>query len=78
MPHRHKVKVTILDNEPSTGWWMVMADDEQGYAPAAHLEPLEGSPYDHLALEDAGSSRGKFGVGGGAKGCGLGEGTSKM
>ena len=57
MPHRHKVKVTIL-GKPSSGWWMVMAEDEQGYAPAAHLEPMEeGSPYDHLATADDASGR---------------------
>ena len=37
-----KVKITISDSTVSLGWWMVMADDEQGYAPAAYLEPVEG------------------------------------
>ena len=69
MPRRHKVRITIRDKPPasSPGWWMVMAEDEQGYAPAAHLEPLEGSHYDHLTAEDASvdSSPGRWGRGGG-------------
>lgn len=36
-----KVKVTLSDSFVSIGWWMVMSEDEQGYAPAAFLEPLE-------------------------------------
>lgn len=41
---RHpKVRVTISDTAVSLGWWMVMSDDEQGYAPASYLEPLEES-----------------------------------
>lgn len=37
-----KVPVTISHSFVSLGWWMVMSDDEQGYAPAAYLEPVEG------------------------------------
>ena len=36
-----KVPVTISDSYVSLGWWMVMSDDEQGYAPAVYLEPVE-------------------------------------
>lgn len=36
-----KVRVTISDTAVSLGWWMVMSDDEQGYAPASYLEPIE-------------------------------------
>ena len=25
------------------GWWMVLVGDEQGYAPASLLEPIDGS-----------------------------------
>ena len=42
-PSRGKVEVTISDSAVSLGWWMVMAEDEQGYAPAAYLESLEDS-----------------------------------
>ncbi len=42
-PSRGKVKVTISDSAVSLGWWMVMAEDEQGYAPAAYLESVEES-----------------------------------
>lgn len=38
-----KVPVTISHSCVSLGWWMVMSDDEQGYAPAAYLEPVEGA-----------------------------------
>ena len=38
-----KVRVTISDTCISLGWWMVMSEDEQGYAPASYLEPVEGS-----------------------------------
>jgi hypothetical protein len=39
---RHaKVRVTISDTTVSLGWWMVMSEDEQGYAPASYLEPVE-------------------------------------
>ena len=37
-----KVKVTISPNAVPVGWWMVMVEDEQGYAPASYLEPVEG------------------------------------
>ncbi len=36
-----KVRVTICDTSISLGWWMVMSEDEQGYAPASYLEPVE-------------------------------------
>ena len=36
-----KVPVTISDSYVSLGWWMVMSDDEQGYAPAVYLESME-------------------------------------
>ena len=36
-----KVPVTISDSYVSLGWWMVMSEDEQGYAPAVYLEPVE-------------------------------------
>ena len=38
-----KVRVTISDNAFTLGWWMVMSEDEQGYAPASYLEPVEGN-----------------------------------
>ncbi len=38
-----KVRVTISDASVSLGWWMVMSEDEQGYAPASYLEPVEES-----------------------------------
>ncbi len=41
-----KVPVTISDSYVSLGWWMVMSDDEQGYAPAVYLEPVEESNTD--------------------------------
>lgn len=37
-----KVPITISSSYVSLGWWMVMSEDEQGYAPAAYLEPVEG------------------------------------
>ena len=37
----NKVRVTISDTYVSLGWWMVMSEDEQGYAPASYLEPVE-------------------------------------
>lgn len=49
---RHKVRVTISDNCFSLGWWMVMSEDEQGYAPASYLEPLGGSGSDDVHPED--------------------------
>ena len=42
-----KVPVTISHSAVSLGWWMVMSDDEQGYAPAAYLEPVEGLRKQH-------------------------------
>ncbi len=36
-----KVRVTISDTTFSLGWWMVMSEDEQGYAPASYLDPVE-------------------------------------
>ncbi len=38
---RVKVPLTLADSYVCLGWWMVMSDDEQGYAPAAFLEPLD-------------------------------------
>lgn len=38
---RSKVRVTLSDTSISLGWWMVMSEDEQGYAPASYLEPVE-------------------------------------
>lgn len=35
-----KVRVTLTANTFTLGWWMVMSEDEQGYAPASYLEPL--------------------------------------
>lgn len=43
---RVKVPLTLADSYVSLGWWMVMSEDEQGYAPAAYLEPLDGSSED--------------------------------
>ena len=43
---RSKVPVTISDSFVSLGWWMVMTEDEQGYAPAAYLDTLEESTLD--------------------------------
>lgn len=40
---RVKVRLTLADSYVSLGWWMVMSEDEQGYAPAAFLEPLDSS-----------------------------------
>ena len=40
---KSKVRVTISDTAISLGWWMVMSEDEQGYAPASYLEPLDES-----------------------------------
>lgn len=43
---RAKVPVTISESFVSLGWWMVMTEDEQGYAPAAYLEALEETTLD--------------------------------
>ena len=43
---RVKVPLTLSDSHVSLGWWMVMSEDEQGYAPAAYLESLDGSSED--------------------------------
>lgn len=40
---KSKVRVTISENAFTLGWWMVMSEDEQGYAPASYLEPVEGN-----------------------------------
>ena len=53
-----KVQITISDSYVSLGWWMVMSEDEQGYAPAAYLEPVEGKNQDQLV--DSTSSEGVF------------------
>lgn len=49
---RAKVRVTISDTAISLGWWMVMSDDEQGYAPASFLEPMEESSDQDVHPED--------------------------
>lgn len=49
---RPKVRVTISDTCFSLGWWMVMSDDEQGYAPASYLEPVEESGSGDVHPED--------------------------
>ena len=44
-----------IDNTPLLGWWMVLAGDEQGYAPASLLEPLDdNSPTDEDVCNDQG------------------------
>ena len=53
-----KVRVTLSDHEFSLGWWMVMSDDEQGYAPASYLEPVEGNSSKDEHLEE-GTGQGK-------------------
>lgn len=53
-----KVQITISDSCVSLGWWMVMSEDEQGYAPAAYLEPMEEKNQDQLV--DSTSSEGVF------------------
>jgi hypothetical protein len=40
-------QVVHVIEKHDTGWWMVMSDDEQGYAPAAYLEPVEGLRKQH-------------------------------
>jgi len=47
MRHIGKVPLTLSDNYVSLGWWMVMSDNEQGYAPAAYLEPMDNSVADN-------------------------------
>lgn len=50
---RHaKVRVTISDTSVSLGWWMVMSEDEQGYAPASYLEPVEETSDQDVHPED--------------------------
>ncbi len=45
-----KVQLTLAESYVSLGWWMVMSDDEQGYAPAAFLEPMDASATDDRDL----------------------------
>lgn len=47
-----KVRVTISDTAISLGWWMVMSEDEQGYAPASYLEPVGESGAEDVHPED--------------------------
>ena len=56
-----KVQITISSTFVSLGWWMVMSEDEQGYAPAAYLEPVEGrTSHDHMVeTENSSSSEGE-------------------
>jgi len=55
---KRKVRVTLSDNELCLGWWMVMSDDEQGYAPASYLEPVEGKSSREEHMEE-GAGQGK-------------------
>ena len=48
-----KVPVTISDSYVSLGWWMVMSEDEQGYAPAVYLEPMENNAEKDVHPEDS-------------------------
>ena len=48
-----KVPVTISNSYVSLGWWMVMSEDEQGYAPAAYLEPMEGASKHNEQMMDS-------------------------
>ncbi len=43
---RVKVPLTLAESYVRLGWWMVMSDDEQGYAPAAFLESLNDGSQD--------------------------------
>ena len=58
-----KVPVTISHSYVSLGWWMVMSEDEQGYAPAAYLEPVEGGGgkrvTEQVMEENSGTSEGE-------------------
>ena len=42
------------------GWWMIVTDEEQGYAPAAYLESID-KTYDSLEPEVS-SNEGKRGL----------------
>lgn len=37
---------------PLPGWWMVMVEDEQGYAPASYLETVNGGGNDTSHQDD--------------------------
>ncbi len=50
--HKSKVQITLSHNALSLGWWMVMSEDEQGYAPASYLEPAEGNSSKDEHLEE--------------------------
>ena len=39
------------------GWWMILREDEQGYAPAAHLEAVD-KTYDTLETVECSSNEG--------------------
>lgn len=55
---RVKVRLTLADSYVCLGWWMIMSDDEQGYAPAAFLEPLDASVTDRDLVMEAGDDEG--------------------
>lgn len=59
---RVKVPLTLADSYVSVGWWMVMTEDEQGYAPAAYLEPLDGNTHDKDLHPQTSTNEGKSGL----------------